>query len=230
MNVFRPMMPFLFAVVSARAATLTGIVRDSHGAAIPNAYVQAHCDPIVSPDPAKNSPCAKQDIIIKTDAHGKFGLNADIGFYDIFVAAPGFMPFSQKIELKEKGLKRFKLILRVVQLESIAPPGATQSEAAILSGTVLDPQGLATSNAYILVHRDPVSSSRFENDSQLKEDIKDITDAGGRFSLAMDAGVYDVFVTAAGFLPHCEKIRLNTKKNNEYNVKLEPVYFVVRLC
>lgn len=233
MNICRPMMPFLFAVVSARAATLTGIVRDSQGAAIPNAYVQVHCDPIVSPDAARKTPCTKQDIVIKADAHGKFGLEADIGFYDIFVAAPGFMPFSEKTQLKGKGVKHFKVILKISQKESIVPPAVTQIEAATLSGTVLDPQGLVTANAYILVHRDPIGSSGFENDSQLKEDIKGMTDSGGRFSLEMGPGVYDVFVTAAGFLPHCEKIRLNAKKAKEYNVKLElgPNFLhVVPLC
>ena len=46
------------------------------------------------------------------------------------------------------------------------------------------------------------------------------TDATGHFSWELPAGVYDVFVSAAGFAPHCEKIRLTAKGNLRYEVRL----------
>jgi hypothetical protein len=55
----------------------------------------------------------------------------------------------------------------------------------------------------------------------IKQDITVMTDSKGQFSLELPPGFYDVFVMAAAFSPHCQKIRLKAKGVKNYKVKLE---------
>jgi hypothetical protein len=108
----------LFATPSNKA-TLLGFVIDPQGGAIPNAYLAAHCDPMVSPDPANNLPCIKQDVTATADDTGRFSLELEPGLYDIFVAAPGFFPHCEKIKLKDKESKSYQVKLEVSQMFQI---------------------------------------------------------------------------------------------------------------
>jgi hypothetical protein len=108
---------------------------------------------------------------------------------------------------------RFLSFLMVVLFAVASAKGAT------LSGAVRDSEGAIISNAHLIVHFDPSGSKRLNGTTAIKEDLISATDSGGRFSLELSPGFYDVFVTAPGFSPYCTKIRLETK-DVTHDVKL----------
>jgi hypothetical protein len=54
-----------------------------------------------------------------------------------------------------------------------------------------------------------------------KDDKIAITNQSGQFSVELPPGVYDVFVAAAGFSPHCEKVPLKGKQFRPYKAQLK---------
>ena len=84
-----------------------------------------------------------------------------------------------------------------------------------------DPQGAVIPNAYVVVHWDPVSSTGSKSNAHEKQNAIATTDSDGRFSVKLPEGIYDVFVTAAGFSPHCDKILLKNNEEKKYEVKLK---------
>jgi hypothetical protein len=99
------------------AATLSGTVRDSEGAAIPKAHVVVHWDSTGS-NYLKNNIGAKEDKIATTDASGEFSLDLPPGFYDVFISAAAFSPQCEKVRLNGKGTKRLGVKLKVSPVTS----------------------------------------------------------------------------------------------------------------
>ena len=96
--------------------------------------------------------------------------------------------------------------------------------AATVTITVVDPQGAALPNAYVVVHRDPVSPTESKSNTNEKQNATATTattDSYGRLSVELSEGIYDVFVTAAGFFPHCDKIQVKNNEQKKYQVKLK---------
>jgi hypothetical protein len=79
MNFIRFTVLLLLAVVSTRAATLSGTVRDSEGAVVSNAHVIVHWDSGGS-NYLKDNLGIKQDIAATTDSSGHFSLELSPGF------------------------------------------------------------------------------------------------------------------------------------------------------
>ena len=100
----------LFAM-QAQAATLSGIVTDSEGAAISKAHIIVHWDSSGSTY-LPNNLGLKQDLTMTTDENGQFSADVPEGFYDLFVAAGAFSPHCEKIRLTGKS-KSFKIKLPV---------------------------------------------------------------------------------------------------------------------
>ena len=93
--------------------------------------------------------------------------------------------------------------------------------AATITITVVDPQGAALPNAYVVVRWDPVSPTESKSNTHEKQNTTATTDSYGRFSVELGEGIYDVFVTAAGFFPHCDKIQVKSNEQKKYQVKLK---------
>lgn len=96
-------------------------------------------------------------------------------------------------------------------------------------GSVADNAGGSIPNSRVIVHWDPVAagdSAKDEDNVGLKEDRIATTDSRGEFSLYLPPGVYDVFVSAAGFNPHCDKVTASAKGNPPYRVSLDPVRMI----
>ena len=93
--------------------------------------------------------------------------------------------------------------------------------AATLRGTVEDAMSAAIPNAHVIIHWDSVGLEGVKENVGLKDDAITTTDATGHFSLELPPGVYDVFVTAAGFGPSCEKIFLKIKEIRPFVVRLK---------
>jgi hypothetical protein len=92
--------------------------------------------------------------------------------------------------------------------------------AATVTITVVNSQGSVLPNAYVVVHWDPVSPSESKSTPE-RQNSTAATDSYGRISLELGEGVYDVFVTAAGFSPHCDKIMVKNNEQKKYQVKLK---------
>jgi hypothetical protein len=97
---------------------------------------------------------------------------------------------------------------------------ALSADLATLSGTVVDPMGGVIPNGRVIVHWDSAGLECVKDNIGVKDDKIVTTDATGRFSLELPPGVYDVFVTAAGFSPHCEKLTIKPGEVDPYSVHL----------
>lgn len=117
MNFLRLLVLLLLAAVSAKAATLSGVVRDSEGAVIPNAHVIVHWDPSGS-SYLKDNLGIKQDMAATSDSKGQFSLELPGGFYDVFVTATAFSPHCEKLRLRGKETKTFEVKLKVSEVTS----------------------------------------------------------------------------------------------------------------
>jgi len=96
---------------------------------------------------------------------------------------------------------------------------AAPARATTLSGTVTDHYGAAIPNAFVVIHWDPVGLAAVKKNVGTKATRSIATNKTGRFSMDLPPGVYDVFVRAAGFSPHCDKIIIRERDRN-YTVKL----------
>jgi len=92
--------------------------------------------------------------------------------------------------------------------------------AATLSGTVVDSEGAAIPKAYVVIRWDPVGLDGVKDNLGTNDNKTATTDSTGHFSLELPAGVYDIFVSAAGFSPHCEKITVKVKEGLRYEARL----------
>jgi Carboxypeptidase regulatory-like domain len=117
------------------------------------------------------------------------------------------------VAIESKNMKHLALLL----LLALVPLSA---RAATLSGTVVDSQGAAIPKAHLAIHWDSVGLDGVKDNLGTPDNKTATTDATGHFSLELPAGVYDIFVSAAGFAPHCEKITLTAKRNLRYEVRL----------
>ena len=117
--------------------------------------------------------------------------------------------------MKSAHMRKFLLIVSIAL--SIATPG----RAAILSGTVRDSEGAVIPRAHVVVHWDSAGSNYLKDNIGTKEDKIATTDANGQYSLDLQPGFYDVFISASAFSPHCEKVRLNGKGTKRLDVKLK---------
>jgi hypothetical protein len=107
----------LCGATPAIAATLSGTVRDSLGAAIPRAHVVVHWDPSGS-SYLKDNLGTSDDKVVTTDQNGQFSLDLPPGFYDVFIAASAFSPHCEKVRLSGKGRKGFDVKLKVSPVTS----------------------------------------------------------------------------------------------------------------
>ena len=75
------------------------------------------------------------------------------------------------------------------------------ANSIVLSGTVSDPSGAKVAHANVHVQS-----------SALRRDI--VTDANGRFSVALPPGAYDVIVVSPGFEPYLTNVKLNSENTH----------------
>jgi hypothetical protein len=80
------------SLVNAAAASVTGTVVDSEGAAIEKAHIVIRAD-----TSGKREAVKGRDLILETDREGQFSANFPPGFYDLCVMANAFSPHCEKI-------------------------------------------------------------------------------------------------------------------------------------
>jgi hypothetical protein len=107
----------LLTVSSIKAATLSGIVRNSQGTVIEKAHVVIHWDSSGS-NYLKDNIGIKQDITATTDANGAFSVDLPPGFYDVFVSATAFSPHCDKVHLKGDETKKYEFKLKISPVTS----------------------------------------------------------------------------------------------------------------
>jgi|SRR5580698_4832062 hypothetical protein len=95
------------------------------------------------------------------------------------------------------------------------------ARAATLTGTLVDNMGAAVQNARVIIHWDAVGLDSIKENVGIKEDEIATTKADGQFSVELPPGVYDIFVSAAGFSPHCDKVSLKGTQARHYKAKLK---------
>ena len=95
-----------------RQITIRGMVTDSEGAIVRDAFVVAHWDSSGATVGLKDNPGTLHDVTLSTDVNGEFSAELPPGFYDIFVAAAGFSPECRKVRLKVGPIENFRVSLK----------------------------------------------------------------------------------------------------------------------
>lgn len=93
------------------------------------------------------------------------------------------------------------------------------AHSATLRGTAVDAEGAAV-KVRVLIRWDPVGLDEVADNTGSAEDRTVTADRTGHFSLELPPGVYDVFVSAPGFFPHCEKLSVGKDEVRPYEVRL----------
>ena len=78
-----------------------------------------------------------------------------------------------------------------------------------IRGRIVDKERAPIGNAFVLVH------SRQGGDKDLR------SDGAGIYEIELLPGIYDVFISAAGFSPACKKIEVDAHKMTKFDVVLE---------
>lgn len=104
----------IYCALAASAASLTGVVKDSTGAAVGGAVVT------VSVNPPQGNPRT-----VRTDGAGAFhidGLTA--GTYRVHIALPGFEAFDKEVTLEESKVAALEIMLKLAEVkQQIDMPG-----------------------------------------------------------------------------------------------------------
>lgn len=119
----------------------------------------------------------------------------------------------------------------VVLLLLFAPCLVAASNSG-LKGTVTDVEGVPLSGPLkvrVLVHWDPAGADvGLKTNVGIPKDLTAETDARGQFQMELAPGFYDVFVTAMGFSPKCQKIRIKPGEIATLNARLQVDRLVTR--
>jgi hypothetical protein len=100
-------------------------------------------------------------------------------------------------------------VLAVAQGQDPSKSTMQGSSNGTLEGSVQDAfEHASITPAYILVHRDA-------------RDIRVSVNSLGRYSVELAPGFYDVFVSARGFDPACQKVRVEAGKTGAYDPALK---------
>jgi len=81
-------------------------------------------------------------------------------------------------------------------------------------------KGLAIPKAYVVIRWDSAGLDGVKDNLGTTEIKTTTADETGHFSLALPAGVYDIFVSAPGFAPHAEKITVAARESLPYVARL----------
>jgi len=97
------------SVVSAlgQKSTIRGAVVDPAGAVISNAYVLIHTDAL-----DREHRVAYQ-LELRSNKQGEFTATVPSGFFDLFVGAEGFAPFSQKVRTHGGASQDIRVALKI---------------------------------------------------------------------------------------------------------------------
>jgi hypothetical protein len=99
-------------------SAITGQITDSEGAVLSNTRVLVHWDSSGSAVGLIDNISTKQDVIVVTDASGRYSANVPPGFYDVFVSRMAFTPVATKVRVKQGQPTTFSTKLKVDPLVS----------------------------------------------------------------------------------------------------------------
>jgi carboxypeptidase family protein len=105
-------------VGAEQQSAITGQIVDSEGAAIAKARVIVHWDSSGSAVGLADHIGIMQDLIVVTDAKGRYSAGVPAGFYDVFVSAMAFTPTAAKVRVKQGQRAMHNSMLRADPLVS----------------------------------------------------------------------------------------------------------------
>jgi hypothetical protein len=165
---------------------LTIQVTDVTGASVPKAMIEV------------GGPTSHDaTLAAEADGVGKSEFELPMGSYRLLVKSPGFCPFTKSLEVLQQ---QDQLITARLQVDTCPGPCAgpcvipetevqtTQSPFGHLSIRVADASGAAVPGARIQIHR-----------SSDETGIDAATDSAGQVQVPLDAGIYELSISARGF-------------------------------
>ena len=126
------------------------------------------------------------------------------------------------------GMADVKLVIVALVIVAIAAQAAAPGKGWI-NGAVTDSQGAAIAKARIVFHWDPSGSTvGLSTNVGLAEDLVVWTDEKGLLAAELPPGFYDLFVSAPGFSPSCQKVRVREGDPVVVKVQLRVNALVIR--
>lgn len=112
-----------------------------------------------------------------------------------------------------------KVLISWLFVSALAVPALPKAKVA---GSVMDSEGAAIAQAYIIVHWDSSGSSvGLTSNVGIRKDLVLRTDRSGAYAAELPPGFYDVFVSAKSFTPTCRKVRIKKEQTFVYNAELK---------
>ena len=103
------------------------------------------------------------------------------------------------------------VFLLAISSSAVSAQSSMQASNGKLSGDVANAGGnAAIARAFVLVHQ-----------PEGKKDFI-VKVSNGRFELSLPPGLYDVFVSASGFSPSCQRIKITAGQSAVFKPRLEP--------
>jgi carboxypeptidase family protein len=103
-------MVVLVGSALSQTATIQGTVTDPLGTVICRAYVLFRTDAL---DREHRTP---YKIELRTDKEGRFTASLPAGFYDLFIGAEGFSPYSKKVRTLTEHSQDINIVMKVDEL------------------------------------------------------------------------------------------------------------------
>ncbi len=97
------------------------------------------------------------------------------------------------------------------------------SDYGSLTGTVTDPTGVVFRNANVWIRWNDTSGLMGEGRKARAPRQRELhlrTDANGQFSVKVEAGIYDVFVFADGYVPVCSTVPVEAGKTRDLKLHI----------
>ncbi len=86
------------------------------------------------------------------------------------------------------------------------------AQKASVKGTIVDSEGAAVGNAYVLIRTD---------ENELGQRVELRTNKKGEFITSLPSGFYDLFIGAQGFAPYCQKVRTNEGQTQDLRIRMK---------
>ena len=104
-------------------------------------------------------------------------------------------------------------------------PCASEPPSVLLSGVIADSHGVAVPPGLqprVLIHWDGSGADiGLKTNIGMATDMSVQPDVQGHFQTPLPPGFYDVFVSAFGFSPVCEKVRIGPGESATFNARLK---------
>ena len=110
-----------------------------------------------------------------------------------------------------------RLILAALLTSAMAQTAASSKRVGILNGVITDSTGASVAD--VLIRLEHWGTDEL-HDPKLLNELVVRTDGDGKYTIELDPGLYDLFISTLMFSPVAKKIRIEAGKTSVFSPKL----------